>query len=95
MSRKVPENCGKSPNYQRKTGRFLPVSSTPPRALRDLNGTAPRFPFAPGFRRGAHLVETLFVPTEWPKTGKKTTAGTEVFTLFTKGSVQYFLFAKK
>jgi len=95
MSRKVPENCGKSPNYQRKTGRFLPVSSTPPRALRDLNGTAPRFPFAPGFRRGAHLVETRFVPTEWPKTGKKTTAKTGVFTLFTKGIVQYFLFAKK
>ena len=95
MSRKVPENCGKSPNYQRETGRFLPVSSTPPRALRDLNGTPPLFPFARGFRRGALRVETLFVPTEWPKTGKKTTAETEVFTLFTKGIVQYFLFAKK
>ena len=95
MPRKVPENCGKSPNYRRKTGRFLPVSSTPVRALRDLNATAPRFPFAPGFRRGAPLVETRFVPTEWPKTEKKTTAETGVFTLFTKGIVQYFLFAKE
>lgn len=95
MSRKTPENYGKSPYYRRKTGRFLPVSSTPPRALRDLNGTAPRFPLAPGFRRGAPIAETRFVPTEWPKTGKKTTAKTGVFTLFTKGIVQYFLFAKK
>jgi len=95
MSRKVPENYGKSPNYQRKTGRFLPLSSTPPRALRDLNGTAPRFSFAPGFRRGAPRVETLFVPTEWPKTGKKTTVENGVFALFTKGIVQYFLFTEK
>ena len=95
MSRKVPVNCGKNPNYRRKTGRFLPVFSTPLRALRDLNGTAPRFPFAPGLRRGAPRVETLFVPAEWPKTGKKTTVENGVFALFTKGIVQYFLFTKK